>query len=72
MNISGGGLDNTFKKILSTFKFLEVLETGPGTYCKSDNDCWCIEFTGAEFIEGSKVGGKCDPQKNRCEQCIYY
>lgn len=61
-------------EILSTFKFLDDIpqETGPETSCISNKDCWCREFTGAEFIPGHKVEGFCDITKNRCQQCLYY
>ncbi len=69
-------LKEYFKRILSTFKFIplvektEVLETGSGTYCESDDDCWCREFDGAQFGNG-KVDSMCDLEANRCQRCYY-
>lgn len=66
--------EEIFDQILSTFRFLDDLpeETGPQTSCVSNKDCWCKEFTGAEFIPGKKVEGVCDTKLNRCQKCVYY
>lgn len=45
-----------------------VLETGPDTVCRSDTDCWCRKFTGAQFTEGKE---KSFCKNNRCVKCMY-
>lgn len=45
-----------------------ALETGPATVCRSSADCWCRQFTGAQFLEG-KAASLCS--NHRCARCIY-
>ena len=49
-------------------KIGEQLETGPRESCKVNADCWCRNFTGAEFIPG-KVESVC--KNNQCVACLY-
>ena len=46
-------------------------ETSEDTSCKSDEECWCRSFTGAEFITGEKVPHRCNLETNRCLPCYY-
>jgi hypothetical protein len=52
----------------ATVKIVEPLETGPLNSCKANTECWCRNFTGAEFLP-SKVESKC--KNNQCVTCIY-
>lgn len=63
-------MPSTLSKILSTFEFTDILETGPETFCSSNSDCWCRGFNGAKFTN-EKVPGQCDLKKNLCAQCKY-
>lgn len=49
----------------------ETTETNSDTYCKTNTDCWCQVFTGAEFLPG-RVEGSCNVEVNRCSACLYY
>lgn len=47
---------------------LEKSETGPSDQCIEDSDCWCMVFTGAEFLEGKEIG---ECRAGFCTECIY-
>ncbi len=49
-------------------KGVPALETGPETVCRSNADCWCRQFTGAQFLEG-KANSLC--RNNCCVRCLY-
>jgi acid phosphatase len=44
------------------------VETGPNTICKTNSDCWCRVFTGAEFVDGEE---RSICSNNRCVRCMY-
>ena len=46
-------------------------ETNANTFCNTDEDCWCLSFTGSEFIPGEKVPHNCNLEANRCWPCYY-
>ncbi len=52
-------------------------ETDPDKICKTDDDCWCASFTGAEFIPGKTPSRCCDKEDwackeaGRCARCFY-
>ena len=48
----------------------DVLETGPDTFCDSDDDCWCQSFDGTKFYNET-IPFQCDLEINRCFQCYY-
>ncbi len=44
--------------------------TGPADSCRSNADCWCASFDGAEFLPGVFVPSTCE-SKGVCSLCIY-
>lgn len=48
----------------------EASQTGPMHVCRSDRDCWCRVFTGAEFVAGRNPW-YCDETTGRCRPCTY-
>ena len=45
-------------------------ETLAGTSCKTNEDCRCRNFNGAEFLPGT-YAGQCDIGLKKCKQCFY-
>lgn len=67
-------LQSTIDQVLTSIEFVEKAiepqETSPETPCASNDDCWCRNFTGAQFLPG-KVPSLCNLQTNHCSPCYY-
>jgi hypothetical protein len=49
---------------------MERHATGPKDACRSNSDCWCAGFDGAEFIPGQFSQSTCQ-QNGTCALCLY-
>ncbi len=49
-------------------KSVEPLETAPKKKCSVNAECWCRNFSGAEFLVG-KVESRC--KNKQCVTCLY-